>query len=51
MHPELQRIQLFMASQQFEERSQRLEARVTALETELLQGKQMLLGVLQKQTP
>ena len=40
-----------MTSQQLEEQSQRLEARVAALETELAQMKQMLFGFLQKQTP
>jgi hypothetical protein len=33
-----------MASQQIEERSERLEARVATLETELEQMKQMLFG-------
>ncbi len=40
-----------MTSQQLEERSQHLEARVAALETELVQLKQVLSALLQKQTP
>ena len=40
-----------MTSQQLEEHSQRLEARVTTLETELAQLKQMLSRFLQKEVP
>jgi hypothetical protein len=36
--------QILMASQQIEERSDKLEARVATLETELAQMKQMLSG-------
>ncbi|MBV8885025.1 MAG: hypothetical protein JO235_13660 [Chroococcidiopsidaceae cyanobacterium CP_BM_RX_35] len=40
-----------MSSQQIEERSQKLEARVATLETELSQMKQMLSGFLQQKAP
>ena len=40
-----------MTSQQIEERSKQLEARVTTLETELAQMKQMLSESLQKKAP
>lgn len=40
-----------MISQQLEERSQPLEARVAALETELTQLKQVLAALLPKPTP
>jgi len=40
-----------MISQQLEERSQPLEARVAALETELTQLKQVLSALLPKPTP
>ncbi|WGV27461.1 hypothetical protein [Halotia branconii] len=40
-----------MTSQQLEEQSQQLEARVATLETELIQMKQMLSGLLQNQNP
>jgi hypothetical protein len=40
-----------MTPQQLEERSQRLEARVVALEAELTQMKQMLSGFLQEEDP
>ena len=40
-----------MASQQLDNRSQGLEARVAALEEELAQLKHMLAGFLQKETP
>jgi hypothetical protein len=40
-----------MTTQQLEERSQRLEARVTTLEGELAQMKQILSGFLQKESP
>jgi phosphoenolpyruvate-protein kinase (PTS system EI component) len=40
-----------MASQQIEERSERLEARVATLETELEQMKQILSGSHQKKEP
>jgi hypothetical protein len=40
-----------MTTQQLEERSQRLEARVTNLEGELAQMKQILSGFLQKESP
>jgi hypothetical protein len=40
-----------MTTQQLEERSQRLEARVTNLEGELAQMKQILSGFLQKEAP
>jgi hypothetical protein len=39
-----------MTTQQLEERSQRLEARVTNLEGELAQMKQILSGFLQKES-
>ncbi|MDZ8257997.1 hypothetical protein [Nostoc sp. ChiQUE01b] len=39
-----------MTSQQVEERSQQLEARVAILETELAQMKQMLYGFVQKKS-
>ncbi|MBH8555465.1 hypothetical protein I8751_24590 [Nostocaceae cyanobacterium CENA357] len=40
-----------MTSQQLEEQSQQLEARVATLETELVQMKKMLSGFLQNQNP
>lgn len=40
-----------MASQQIEERSDKLEARVATLETELAQMKQMLSGSRQEKAP
>lgn len=40
-----------MTSRQPEERSQQLETRVATLETELVQIKQLLSGVLQKKVP
>jgi hypothetical protein len=40
-----------MTSQQLEERSQHLEARVATLEAEQAQMKQMLSSVLQKESP
>ncbi len=40
-----------MTTQQLEEHSQRLEARVTTLESELMQMKQILSGFLQKESP
>jgi hypothetical protein len=40
-----------MASQQIEERSDRLEARVATLETELAQMKQMLSGSQSERAP
>ncbi|MDY6783899.1 MAG: hypothetical protein SW833_15375 [Cyanobacteriota bacterium] len=39
-----------MTSQQLEERSQQLEARVATLETELAQMKQILSGLIQKES-
>jgi hypothetical protein len=40
-----------MTTQQLEERSQRLEARVAILEAELIQMKQMLLSSVQTESP
>jgi hypothetical protein len=40
-----------MTTQQLEERSQHLEARVTTLEGELAQMKQILSSFLQKESP
>jgi hypothetical protein len=51
MRPEAWYGKIPMSSQQLEECSQRLEARVATLEAELTQMKQMLSGFLKKEDP